>query len=97
MWTCWSDSGSGTKMIAVLPGLAAACRSTQLYEAFSLPPVNHFQNGAVLVSSVVCQGRSQSSRSAYSVKQPGNLSSVNRSKMARSFALACATNAGGGG
>ena len=44
-------------MIAVLSGLASACRSTQLYEAFSLPPTNHFQNGGLLVSSVVCQAR----------------------------------------
>ena len=56
--------------------------------------MNHFQNGALLVSSVVCQGWSQASRSAYSLKQSGNLSSVNRSKMAGSLALACATNAG---
>src|ERR1019366_1734298 len=84
-------------MIAVLPGLATACRSTQLYDAFSLPPTNHFQNGAVLVSSVVCHGSSQLSRSAYSLKQPGKRSSLNRSKMAGSLALACATNPGGGG
>ena len=58
--------------------------------------MNHFQNGALLVSSVVCHAGSQVSRSAYSVKQSGNLSSVNRSRMAGSLALACATNAGGG-
>ena len=69
-------------MIAVLSGLAAACRSTQLYEAFSLPPTNHLKNGALLVSSVVCQVWSQVSRSAYSLKQSGNLSSANRSRMA---------------
>ena len=97
MCTCSSDSSSGTKTIAVLSGLAAACRSTQLYEAFSLPPTNHFQNGGLLVSSVVCQGSSQVSRSAYSLKQPGKRSSANRSKMAGSLALACSTNAGGGG
>src|SRR5512135_2512500 len=97
MGTGSSDSSSGTKMMAVLPGLAWACRSTQLYEAFSLPPVNHFQNGGLLVSSTVCHGASQVSRSAYSVKQSGNRSSANRPKMAGSLALACATNPGGGG
>ena len=75
-------------MIAVLSGLAAACRSTQLYEAFSLPPTNHFQNGAVLVSRTVSHFLSQLSRSAYSVKQSGNLSSLNRSRMAGSAAFA---------
>src|SRR5258708_38670445 len=84
-------------MIAVLSGLASACRSTQLYEAFSRPPTNHFQNGGWLVSSVVCQDASQVSRSAYSLKQSGNLSSTNRSKIAGSAALACATKLGGGG
>ena len=83
-------------MMAVLSGLASACRSTQLYEAFSFPPTNHFQNGALLVSSVVCHGASQVSRSAYSLKQSGNCSSVKRSKMAGSAALACWTNYSGG-
>src|SRR5215469_11469806 len=84
-------------MSAVLSGLAAACRSTQLYEALSLPPTNHFQNGALLVSRTVSQRLSQTSRSAYSVKQSGNLSSENRSKIAGSFALACCTKLAGGG
>ena len=39
---------------------------------------------------------SQLSRSAYSVKQSGKFFSSNRSKMAGSFALACATNDSGG-
>jgi hypothetical protein len=97
MCTGSSDSSSGTKMIAVLSGLAAACRSTQLYEALSLPPTNHFQNGGLLVSSVVSHGASQVSRSAYSLKQSGKCSSPNRPKMAGSAALACSTNIGGGG
>src|SRR6516165_1943617 len=97
MYTVSSSSSSGTQMIAVLSGVTAACRSTQLYEAFSLPPTNHFQNGASLVSSTVSHGLSQVRRSAYSVKQSGNLSSVNRSKIAGSLALACATNFSGGG
>src|SRR5690349_5405809 len=97
MSTGSSDSGSGTKMIAVLSGAETACRSTQLYEAFSRPPVNHFQNGGLLVSSVVCHGSSHSSRSAYSLKQSGNLPSVKRSKIAGSAAFACATKLAGGG
>ena len=97
MCTGSSDSSSGTNTIAVLSGLAAACRSTQLYEAFSLPPTNHLKNGALLVSSVVCHVWSQVSRSAYSLKQSGNLSSVNRSRMAGSAALACSTKLAGGG
>ena len=35
--------------------LVARCRSTQLEEAFRRPPTNHFQNGGLLVSRVVCQ------------------------------------------
>src|SRR5215469_4292783 len=97
MYTVSSSSSSGTQITAVLSGLATACRSTQLYEALSFPPTNHFQNGALLVSRTVSQRLSQSSISAYSVKQSGNLSSENRSKMAGSRALACCTNCSGGG
>jgi hypothetical protein len=97
MCTWSSDSSSGTNTIAVLSGLADACRSTQLYEAFSRPPTNHLKNGALLVSSVVCHVWSQVSRSAYSLKQSGNLSSVNRSRMAGSAALAYSTKPAGGG
>src|ERR1022692_3199428 len=96
MCTCSSDSSSGTQTIAVLSGFACACRSTQLYEAFSLPPANHFQNGGLDESRTVCQRLFQVSRSAYSVKQSGNLSSANRSKMAGSAALARLTKSGGG-
>jgi hypothetical protein len=62
-----------------------------------MPPPNHFQNGARDVSSTVSQGLSQVRRSAYSVKQPGNLSGLNRSRIAGSLALAWAANAAGGG
>jgi hypothetical protein len=58
--------------------------------------VNHFQNGGLLVSSIVSHGWSQVSRSAYSRKHSGNLSSANRSKMAGSLALAWATKLAGG-
>src|SRR5580658_6447698 len=97
MCSCSSSSSSGTQMMAVLSGLDCAWRSTQLYEALSLPPTNHFQNGGVDGSSVVCQRSSQVSRSAYSVKHSGNLSSENRSKIAGSLALAWPRKPGGGG
>src|SRR5712672_3388324 len=92
-----SFSSSETQISAALFLSLARCRSTQLYEAFSLPPVNHFQNGGLLVSSAVSHGASQLSRSAYSLKQSGKRSSLNRSKMAGSLALACATKLAGGG
>ena len=45
-----------------------------------------------MVSSVVCQYRSQLSSSAYSLKHSGKCLSLNRSKMAGSAAFACAIN-----
>ena len=83
-------------MKAALFRYFARWRSTQLYEAFSWPPTNHFQKGALLVSSVVCQYLSQVSRSAYSLKHSGKFSSLNRSKMAGSLALAWPMNFAGG-
>src|SRR5690348_8057943 len=71
-------------------------RSTQLKDALSRPPTNHFQKGGLLVSSVVCQYLSQVRRSPYSLKHSGNLSSVKRSRMAGSFAFAWPMNLGGG-
>jgi len=68
----------------------------QLKDAFSRPPTNHFQNGGLLVSSVVCQYWSHVSRSAYSLKHSGKCSSPNRSKIAGSAAFACAIYVGGG-
>src|SRR5258708_38944497 len=91
-----SASGSATQMRAALFRYFARCRSTQLYEALSFPPTNHFQNGALLVSSVVCQYLSQVKRSAYSLKHSGKFFSANRSKMAGSLALACPLNWGVG-
>src|SRR5438445_3016866 len=91
----WS-SGSGTQMKAALFRYFARWRSTQLYEAFNRPPTNHFQKGALLVSSVVCQYLSQVRRSAYSLKHSGKFSSLNRSKMLGSLALAWPMNLGGG-
>src|SRR3989441_6182926 len=92
----WS-SGSGTQIKAALFRYFARCRSTQLYEAFNRPPTNHFQNGALLVSRVVCQYLSQLSRSAYSLKHSGKFSSSNRPKMLGSLALAWPMNFAGGG
>ena len=91
-----SVSGSGTQMSAALSALDARCRSTQLTEAFRRPPTNHFQNGGLLVSRVVCQYWSHVSRSAYSLKHSGKCSSLNRSRIAGSFAFACAMNSAGG-
>ncbi len=58
--------------------------------------MNHFQNGALLVSRIVSHFLSQLSRSAYSVKQSGKSFSLNRSTIAGSSALACWTNDSGG-
>ncbi len=44
------------------------------------------------MSRIVCQYASQDSRLAYSVKQSGNRSSPNLSKMAGSDAFACPMN-----
>src|SRR5262245_32301643 len=52
------------------------------------PPTNHFQNGGLLVSSVTSQVRYQSRRLAYSLKQSGKLSRLNRSKTVLSVKLA---------
>src|SRR2546421_12616948 len=83
-------------MNAALFRYLARWRSTQLYEAFNRPPTNHFQNGGLLVSSVVCQYLSQVSRSAYSLKHSGKFSSRKRSKMFGSPAFAWAMNRAGG-
>src|SRR6266436_227765 len=92
-----SFSSSETQISAALFLSLARCRSTQLYEAFSLPPANHFQNGGLLVSSVVCQYSSQCSSSAYSLKHSGKFASAKRSRIAGSEAFAWPMNFGGGG
>ena len=84
-------------MNAALLRLVARWRSTQLKQAFRRPPTNHFQNGGLLVSSVVCQYSSQWSRSAYSLKHSGKFSSAKRPRIAGSEAFACPMNFGGGG
>src|SRR5579864_1276076 len=89
-------SGSGTQMKADLFRYFARCRSTQLKDAFNRPPTNHFQKGALLVSSVVCQYLSHVRRSAYSLKHSGKFFSANRSKMAGLLEFAWPMNCGGG-
>src|SRR5262245_5884715 len=79
-------------MIAALFLYLARCRSTQLKEALSLPPTNHFQNGGSLVSSTVCQRSYQVSMSAYSSKHWGKCFSLKRSLTAGSLRLAWAMN-----
>src|SRR2546422_10578284 len=81
MATSGSASGSGTKMKAALFPYLARWRSTQLYDALILPPTNHFQNGASLVSRTARYGSNQVNICAYSLKQSGNLSSPNFSRM----------------
>src|SRR5262245_57655123 len=83
-------------MKAALLRWFARWRSTQLSQALSFPPTNHFQNGGRLVSSVVCQVRSQWSRSAYSRKYSGKWSGVNRLTIDGSFKFAWAMNAADG-
>ena len=46
------------------PRPASTWRSSALWEAFSLPPVNHLKKGASDSSSTVSQGSAQSSASA---------------------------------
>src|SRR6266699_2266837 len=92
MTTSGSPSGSGTKMNAALFPYFARWRSTQLYDALILPPTNHFQNGASLVSRTVRYGSNQVSMSAYSLKQSGNLSSPNFSRMCGPRIFACDLN-----
>src|SRR6478736_5355300 len=92
-----SFSFSETQISAALFLSLARCRSTQLYDAFSLPPANHFQNGGLLVSSVECQYSSQCSSSAYSRRHSGKFSSAKRSRMAGCEAFASPRDCGGGG
>src|SRR5260370_38649065 len=91
-----SASGSATQMRAALFRYFARCRSTQLYEALSFPPTNHFQNGALLVSSVVCQYLTQVKRTADSLWHSGKFFSVKRAHMAVSLAVARPMNSGVG-
>ena len=91
-----SVSSSGTKWIAVLLRYLARLRSTQLYEALSSPPTNHFQNGGLEKSSVLSHGLYQVSMSAYSLKHSGKFFSPKRSRTSLSFMFACAMNSAGG-
>src|SRR5258708_39491090 len=92
MVTGSSSSSSGTAMIAALFLYFARWRSTQLYEALSLPPTNHFQKGGSLVSSTVSHRWDQVSMSAYSSKHWGKFFSAKRSLTEGSLRLAWAMN-----
>src|SRR5258707_2463264 len=87
MARCGSVSGSGTQISAALFALAARCRSTQLYDAFTRPPTNHFQNGGFYLARVVFQRLSPLSRAAYFVEQAGKLFSAEGSQKAGAFAV----------
>ena len=91
-----TSSGSCTQISAFLSPRLSRCRSTQLTDAFRRPPTNHLKNGGLLVSSSVSHFLSQVSMSAYSMKHSGKFFSLKRSRIAGSFALACAANASGG-
>src|ERR1700759_5318343 len=92
-----SFSSSETQISAALFRSLARCRSTQLYDAFSLPPTNHFQNGGAAVARGGVPELSPSRRSAYSRKHSGKFSSAKRSRIAGSEAFAWPMNFGGGG
>src|SRR5215470_20334917 len=79
-------------MMAALFRYWDRCRSTQLKDALSFPPTNHFQKGGSLESSTLSQRVSHVSISAYSSKHFGKFFSEKRSLTAGSFRLACATN-----
>ena len=58
-------SGSPTQWKATLSPLpASTCRSTQLYDALSLPPTNHLAKGGLLQSRTSVNGSAQVIRSA---------------------------------
>src|SRR5437588_7649949 len=83
-------------MIAFLSPRDSRCRSTQLTHAFNFPPTHHLKNGGLLVSRISSHFLSQSSSSAYSSKQSGNLSGAKRSRIDLSLAFACSLNSSGG-
>src|SRR5437764_5184960 len=83
-------------MIAFSSPRDSRCRSTQLTEAFRRPPTHHLKNGGLLVSTIWSHFLSQSRSSAYSTKQSGKFSALNRSRTDSSLALACALYCSGG-
>src|ERR1051325_6558483 len=65
-----SSPGSPSQMIAaLLPRPFERCRSMQLYDAFSLPPINHFAHG-VSHSRTFFQGLNHSSSFAACAQNP---------------------------
>src|SRR5436305_7120902 len=97
MYWISSSSSSGTQISAFLSPRDSRCRSTQLTHAFSLPPTNHLKNGGRDVSTTVSHFLSQVSKSAYSTKQSGKCSGLNRSRTSGALAFACLTKSSGGG
>src|SRR3954465_15610886 len=77
------------------PSPHVTCRSTQLYATFSLPPTDHFANGASLQSRTWSHLVSQCSRSACFAQK------LSRSASASAYrsgpALAAAANSADGG
>src|SRR4051794_41636444 len=92
-----SFSSSETQISAALFLSLARCRSTQLYDAFSLPPVNHFQNGGSLVSSGGGPYSSPSRRAADSPEHSGEVSSAQRARGGGAEAVAPPMKFCGGG
>src|ERR1041384_847189 len=64
----------------------------QLYDALILPPANHFQKGALLVSSTLRYGLNHVSMAAYFLKQSGNFSRPNFFRIRGSRIFAGALN-----
>src|SRR5215469_6787591 len=87
-----SPSGSGTKISAALFLYCSRCRSTQLKQAFSFPPTNHFQNGGSFVSSTLFHFWYHVRKSAYSSKHFGKFFSPNRLRTPGSARFACFAN-----
>ena len=87
--------GSPSQWIATCsPCPASTCRSTQLTATLSLPPTNHFANGASH-SRTLSHFWAQVSRSACSAQKASRSSSPREYQS--SVALACAANSALGG
>src|SRR6476661_8840172 len=91
-----SPTGSPSQWMATRsPFPASTWRSTQLYATLSLPPTNHFANGASDQSSTSVNGVSQDSRSACFAQNASRSSSASRYSSAVALAL-CANSVVGG-
>src|ERR1700682_2009846 len=91
-----SPTGSPSQWMATRsPFPASTWRSTQLYATLSLPPTNHFANGACDQSSTSVNGVSHDSRSACLAQNANQSSPAARYNSV--VALACAANSADGG